>query len=496
MYLRSASQLLLLCVIMLLMACSRDGSDLPDDGDGEGDENRVGGRLMGELTLQGVAGTDRPLAWYRLCAQDVAEGELFPLCTSTSELGNYQMQGLFFRRGLLETGFMDDQGNDQALYGFFDLSSARSASRADLHPLTDVAVRAYLAQTDWPRPADCFDDMACSENLNNDLDTARIETISNGLITLLGPLWPQGLDPLATPFLADPSLNSLASLYERVQFDISADADGGADWLLVRPRGRAPNCDTEQILAEVQLDRLASEPLDARSVFTPEDETALVGCRAPAMADAFELTVSADPPQGDSPLTTDITIETAGASNEVFLNADLVNPRGQTEASWSAPTEMVTLEQSGRYLVTVRAVSNGSEVFAGLEIEVDGTDRAAEFATWGQAGSCAPQASDVGRFENICLERLDGSINPPGPDTANCVGLVERPELIYSIGICSQQTQYDGELLGICTQFERQARVFHYQNSGPSHGTETATAQHDRNRARCELVGGDWDSFL
>lgn len=454
---------------------------------------------MGELTLLGTAATGAPLAWVSLCAQDVAEGELDPLCTTTDDVGDYQMLGLFHQSGLLETSFTHPAtGQDQLLYSLYDLTDAGTAARANINPTTDIITRAYLAQTQWSTPADCFDSQNCVGHLDDGLNTDRLELIKQNLETLLGPAWPQGgYAPITDRYIADPSRDELDKMHDEIRFEINTDPDSGQEVLQLHSHDNGFNC-IDQVLTALPLSQLSSSsPPEDDVILTEEDyEMSVQNCRPFATDMPYEIDIDVDPSDGSAPLSVDVAITVLGTTETVSLSAELINPRGQVAQRWTTSERALTLTDPGRHRVSVRAVAGGVESRNGAIIEVDGLADRLELATWGQTGSCFPDSTQLNNFENFCLEKLDGSIASPGPDSMNCSSLTERPELTYGVGICSEQEQYGGQLLGICRRLSDETRLFYYRNEHPNRASESAQQQHDRNRGQCQADGGDWRSML
>ncbi|MCH8552216.1 MAG: hypothetical protein LAT62_09790 [Natronospirillum sp.] len=486
----------LLCLSAgLLVACSDGCSSRSGSSDDNGDNgDRVDGRLMGELTLLGTAAADYPLTWHRLCAQDIAEGELDPLCTSTDDVGDYRVQGLFHRRGLVDTSFTDRFGVDQTWYSLYDLGAVNTAARTNLNATADLMTRAYLGQSAGQTPEECYISPGCIQTLGDQgLDDDLLNRIRDNVGTLLGPLWPNGARPITGAYQADPSVeDDLAQMHRRLRYTYETVAEGLQ--VEVRTFNDGLGCDGT-ILTTALVSDLAQDSLpDDVTTLDEDDLTAASQCASSGNIPApdFVLEMEADPDFGEAPLDVDLLLSTT-ASGDITYEGQLMNPRGQTMRQWTGQEQSATLEAPGEYLATGRATRNGEEARAGTSIIVEGDFDDLSMATWGLTGSCRPAEQQIGNMENKCLEKMDGTVEQPPLDAPNCSALAERPELIYNPGVCSQIEQYGGELLGICTKPDSETRLLYYARDSLAESTQQ---QHNRLSDRCDTEGGDWDSQL
>lgn len=493
--------LAVLLLAAVLAGCAEDDSSRDDDGDLLGDGIVVNGRLMGDRTLIGTVADDHALAWTRLCAQDIVEGELFPLCSSTDDDGDYRMLGLFHRRGLLETSFTDRFGADHTWYSLYDLGAFNTAVRANLNATTDLLTRAYIPATLGPgaTPAQCFDDPDCAATLNSSgLNQQLLNLLKDNLDELLGPFWPQGARPITGAYpLSTIMGDNLPSMHRRLRYYYTAiDGEPG---VRVEFWPTTQGCIDEDPLTEFTLAELAlwdlPEEDDLRLRRLTDDDLAVSGgCLSPGTPppQPFTLNVDTTPTAGGgAPLDLDVRLSAQG-QNAVY-EGYLINPRGQTRNIWSGADFSTTLNSPGQYRVVGRAFANGEEVWAGTIITVSGGFEDLSATTWGQTGSCRPDINIIPNIENICLERLDGTVEQPPLTSTSCAVLAERHDLQYGAGICSTSEQYGGELLGVCLQLEQEIRILHYDNNNAA---ETTTQQHNRQRSRCDLNGGFWLSLL
>ncbi|TGG93881.1 hypothetical protein E4656_06735 [Natronospirillum operosum] len=488
--------LAILLLAAMLVGCSDDDSSRDDDGDLLGDGVVVNGRLMGDRTLVGTVADDHALTWTRLCAQDIVEGELFPLCSSTDDDGGYRMLGLFHRRGLLETSFTDRFGEDHTWYSLYDLGAFNTAVRSNLNATTDLLTRAYIPATLGlgATPAQCFDDPDCAATLNSSgLNEELLNLLKDNLGELLGPFWPQGARPFTGPYTLSMFMgDDLPSMHRRLRYYYTAiDGEPGVRvefW---------PTCNgqdplTEFTLAELALWDLPEEDDLRLRRLTDADLADSVGCQSPGTPppQPFTLNVDTTPTAGgDAPLDLDVRLTAPGSQDAVY-EGYLINPRGQTRNIWSGADFSTTLTNPGQYRVVGRAFANGEEVWAGTIITVSGGFEDLSATTWGQTGSCRP---NINSYPNVCLERLDGTVEQPPLTSNHCTVLTERPDWQYSVGICSTSEQYGGALIGVCLQLEQEVRILHYDNNNLA---ETTTQQHNRERSRCDLNGGFWLSLL
>lgn len=464
---------------IVLVACGDDSNTSTGDTSVTERDARLT-RPLGDRTVLGTAAYIDPMPWAPIYAQDIINGQLDVLLASASnDIGQFRILGLFNQHGLLQTE--PAFPGSTPLFSFYRMSAFGTSSRSNINPVTDVVVRSYLWRLRSTTPEACFYDLACARDLAAGLDNSLITSITQQLRQTLAAAWrPEtSYDPFTALFETGDAADLMLT-NTRFQVEPETDDQDNVTRMLLRI------CSIDLNSQEVIVDLLDFSAIDNdEPVQTPP-------CiNSPMPAQPFEIMVTATPARGNIPLSTNINISLGGAIAQnaeiLTIEAALLNPRGQPLAFWDTLDFAAELRQVGQHRVFVYAVADGIRAQGGTTISVDGIAPDPALATWGSDGSWRKRF-DHWQSLNQCYELLDGSRQ------ATPLALSVQ-DVIVDPGICARTVQFDYPLLGWCSFFANETRVYFYQ-------TEQLTviqrlsreAQQGIHRAYCEdeVRNGTW----
>ncbi|WLD57279.1 hypothetical protein NFC81_11175 [Salinispirillum sp. LH 10-3-1] len=481
--------LILVLFLSLLTACG------DDDATNGGVNDEVDPRLLRPLGDQSVLGRamyESALPWAPIYVQDVIDGDLdLLLSTVTDDTGGFRLLGVFNRAGMVST--FPTPNAESPMYSLYSALPNDPATRVNITPVTDTLTRAYLWNQFSGLTADtCYYDLACAQVLNANYQHSQISLYLTNLRTFLDDWWTADnnatngtIQPFTTPLVTgDPMAQMLAALRFRVFEDElpvdPTDPDSPLeDVMLLSVCDRNANQELTIDVSYLGLPGYERDPdLTATSPCTPEPDDAPV----------FAMIVDANPVNGPSPLNTTIQVVfPQGEPEGLVLQSMLVNPLGQPIAFWTTPTYQTTLTGAGRYRVQTLASSIDGTVQAGETITVDGPVDDPRFATWGQTGSWRRTLEFNSSPINNCAELLDGSpVHQPYAMNFNDV-------VYYPEGLCSRTAQFDYPLIGWCSYFVQETRLYYYRHP-QSELNESLAVQRARNEEVCQNGGGIWSN--
>lgn len=472
----------------LLTACG------DDSGSGSGGSGAVDPRLqrpLGDQSILGRAMDQDALPWSPIFVQDVIDGELdLLLSTVTDVTGGFRLLGVFNRAGMAAT--YPTPNAEAPLYSLYSALPNDPATRVNITPVTDALTRIFLWNNYSGLTADaCYYDLVCAQTLNANFQHTQMDLYITNLRSWLENWWTADSSattttrqPFTTPLsIGDPMDVMLTSLRFRVFVDEEVPIDA-AD----------PDSPLEVVKYLAVCNRPANQELivDVRDLAIPNytrpiDVTPTSPC-APVEEPTtpFVINVDTNPTNGPSPLTTTISVVfPQGEPEGLVLQSMLVNPLGQPIAFWTTPTYRTTLTGAGQYRVQTLAGAADGAVQAGTTVTVDGPVDDPRFATWGQTGSWRRTLEFNTSPINNCAELLDGApIHQPY--AMSYTNVVHYPE-----GLCSRTAQFDYPLIGWCSYFIQETRLYYYRHP-QSELNETLAAQRARNRDVCQQGGGIW----
>lgn len=469
--------LILVLILGLLTAC---GDDDATNGGADQRDPRLQ-RPLGDQSIVGRAIYQNALPWSPIFVQDIVENDLdLLLSTVTNADGSFRLLGVFNRAGMVST--FPTPNAEEPMYSLYSALPNDPATRVNITPVTDALTRIYLWNRHNGLMADsCYYDAFCAQMLNASFQHAQMELYLNNLRTWLGPWWTADnnsanppIQPFTTPLeTGDPMAAMLRALRFRVyEAEIPKNSTDPESPLVNAKFLSVCNANLELTINVRDL----ANPDYVR----PDDLLATSPCAPDPTTTSIAINLDANPANGPAPLTTNISITfPAGEPEGLILQSMLVNPLGQPIAFWTTPTFSVTLTGAGQYRVQTLARADSGAVQAGTSVEVDGPVNDPRFATWGQTGSWRHLAPYENSAINKCEEMLDGSQfdKPTGNQIRH-----------YPEGLCSRTTQFDYPLIGWCSNFVSQKRLYFYRHP-QSEINDPLAAQQSREEGRCR---GDW----
>ncbi|MFY0663003.1 MAG: hypothetical protein JXQ97_00130 [Natronospirillum sp.] len=484
--------LILVLFLGLLTACGDD--DLANGGTDEGELDPRLQRPLGDQSILGRAIYQDALPWSPIFVQDIIENDLDLLFSTVTDAdGGFRLLGVFNRAGMVST--FATPNADEPMYSLYSALPNDPATRVNITPVTDALTRIYLWNNFSDLTADtCYYDLACAQMLNANYQHTDefMNLYLTNLRTWLENWWTADtaattttIQPFTTPLsISDPMDRMLTALRFRVfEEEVPVDATDPDSPLVNAKFLSVCNRPANQELT------INVRDLGNPSYERPADLLPTSPCAPDPIAPAaFNIAIDANPANGPAPLTTSISITfPAGEPEGLMLQSMLVNPLGQPIAFWTTPTFSTTLTGAGQYRVQTLASAIDGAVQAGTTVTVDGPVVDPRFATWGQTGSWRRNLEFNSSPINNCAELLDGSpINQP-------YAMSYQDVFYYPVGLCSRTAQFDYPLIGWCSYFLQETRLYYYRHP-QSELNESLAVQRARNRSVCQNGGGIWSN--
>ena len=506
-----------LMTLMLMTGCENGGgdSDSNSEEDNEGPQD--------SLTLNGHVAYGRPAAFAQVCAHNIANNQTEEICTRASQYGRYDLEALNESLGLSQASYIDHEGQELQLHGIFQITTGATNAVSNLNPVTDLMTQAWFAaQMDTTTAAECYGTLACMTEFSADFQPDHLTAIRNGLVTLLGELWPvdedtgEPVDPFTEDYDYNPSDDpiNMDGLIELVDFNVDAEGlltvtDIFDNEIASVPLDHLINGDEDSFLTSVPVDVVDST--EAQTTQTTIDFDTF---SPPTSIIAVNVAIQTNGPgPHESPVNVAITVIPTHLGNPpvpiVGWQAELLAPSGAITA-WSnleVPTGAYStlLEEVGTWQVSAIATDqNGLMGVGGAAIVVGRGEDTLVDATFGQSGSCQPNWFQFDQNTvNRCVELLDGG-NQGLPECEQ-----DYDQLIHHEGRCritwqfqdSTLDRYEPEeeqlyqnqaiFLGHCSSVETETRTYHYINPLRNTG-ETVAESQARLDLHCAADLGFW----
>lgn len=470
--------------------------------------------LLDPMAVSGTAAWGAAAQFAEVCTIN----QISEFCTRADESGNYILRDMSSYNSLIKANIIDGSGIEITYYSLYEMPANDINAMANINSLTDIITQAYLADTGLTA-SQCYATASCTTDIQENLNTTRLNKVIAGMQILLGDLWPRdnniAINPFTETYIAYPSSDPINTdaLLEMLDFNI----DNTGLLTVSSLSGPIANIPLSQLALSQNSDFLTAPALvdtvDSGEALAELNFSDFSGFTADQSPVSVSTTFIAHNQTVEVPVGVTLEVQTSVDPMSDYITnwtAELYGPDG-SYYTWywdileSNPlSHSLILEAPGEWNFSATATSlSGIKGIGGRTFRLGSNVSNLENATWGNSGRCTPVWSNFTHNSlNLCLEQLDGGKYSTLPECNNA------DEFKEEIGRCSIFNQFQDDrltdveestlraqslFLGHCSNLVTETRYYHYINP-LTYNSETFAEAESRASTLCINSGGSWNA--